>query len=510
MSEKLGDKRRIAKNAAMLWLRMLLSIVVSIYTSRVVLQTLGVEDYGIYNVVGGITAMFTFLNSAMASATSRFLTYEMVQNNGIRLRDTFSSALIIHLALAFLVLLLAESIGLWFLNHKLVIPEDRQFAAHCVYQFTIISMMIGFTQVPYDASIIAHEKMNVYAYIELANVGLKLAIVYLLVIGNFDKLILYGLLATLVSFLIAIAYRTYCLCKFEETHFHWVWQPKILKPMLSFSGWNLFGNMSVSVKTQGTNFLLNMFFGPVVNAAAGIVTTIQGILIGFSFNIVTAFRPQIIKAYAKKDAIDVCQLIQLGIKFSVAFIVIVSLPIYWELDYIMQLWLGLVPPYAIDFLRIILIYIPFQTINSILNVLIQASGNIRNTNIIMGSIFSLTVVIVYICFIRGFLPSAAYMVMTIACLLVLISNCLLIKYQLNLSGITNIVMKAVLYNMVVVILISFSIRHIQYFIPESFHRLLLVSMISTFLYIVSFFYLFLNKLQQKQISIWVKTKFTSF
>ena len=196
------ETKRIAKNAIMLWLRMLLSIIVSIYTSRVVLQTLGVEDYGIYNVVGGVTAMFTFLNATMAGATSRFLTYEMGQGNSHRLQETFSSALIVHLGLALTVFIMAETVGLWFLTHKLVIPEDRMFAAHFVYQCTIISIFIKFTQSPYDATIVAHEEMNVYAYIELINAILKLAIVFLLLIGNFDKLILYAILLLLVTFMI--------------------------------------------------------------------------------------------------------------------------------------------------------------------------------------------------------------------------------------------------------------------------------------------------------------------
>ena len=491
----------------MLWLRMLLSIIVSIYTSRVVLQTLGVEDYGIYNVVGGVTAMFTFLNATMAGATSRFLTYEMGQGNSHRLQETFSSALIVHLGLALIVFIMAETVGLWFLTHKLVIPEDRMFAAHFVYQCTIISIFIKFTQSPYDATIVAHKEMNVYAYIELINAILKLAIVFLLLIGNFDKLILYAILLLLVTFMIAMIYRIYCVRRYQETHFHWVWKPSLLKPLLSFSIWNLLGNMSVSVKTQGSNFLLNIFFGAKVNAAAGIATTIQGIITGFAFNIVTAFRPQIIKAYAKGNVVDMYQLLQLGIKFTVAFVVLVALPAYWELDYILKLWLGNVPQYTADFLRIILIYIPFQSITSVLNVLIQASANIRNANILMGSVFSLTLVPIYLCFHFGYPPSASYVAMTVSCLFVLVGTSLIIKYQIKLQGIIKFVVSIILYNIVIAISISFLIHYFQKIFPESFLRLSLTSIASTIIYICSFYCLLLDKQQQRQVLIWIKSKF---
>lgn len=216
MTNTAENNKRIAKNTLLLYVRMLISILVSLYTSRVVLNTLGVEDYGIYNVVGGIIAMFTFLNASMSGATSRFLTYEIGHGDSQKLKDTFSSALIIHIGIAIVIFIIAETIGLWFLTNKLVIPEDRMFAAHIVYQFSILSMMINVTQVPYNAAIIAHEHMDVYAYVELLNVFLKLGIIYLLLISNIDKLILYGILVFIVSLLIAMIYRLYCIKKFNE------------------------------------------------------------------------------------------------------------------------------------------------------------------------------------------------------------------------------------------------------------------------------------------------------
>ena len=506
MPEQIGNKKRIAKNTIMLWLRMLLSVVVSIYTSRVVLQTLGVEDYGIYGVVGGVVAMFGFLNAAMAGATSRFLTYEMGQGNDVRLKETFSSALIIHIGLALAVLVLAETVGLWFLSNKLVIPESRMFAAHCVYQFTIISMMVGFTQVPYTATIIAHEKMDIYAYIELANVGLKLGIVYLLVIGDFDKLILYGFLVMLVSVFIALISRVYCVHKFEEAHFHWMWRPQIMRPMLSFSGWDLYGNMSVSARDQGITFLQNIFFGSKVNAAAGVAMTVQGTLTGFAFNIITAFRPQIIKLYAAGDKDGLCNMMATAMKLSVAFVFIISLPLYWELQYILKVWLGNVPDYTTEFLRIMLLYTPLQMMTNMLNVPIHATGNIKRLSIMSGSIIWMTLIPIHICFKLGASPASAYIIMVLSYALVMGSNYLIIRNQVGLKGMGHIIMRIILSNLTCVAIVSCLLFLQQQLLHPSFARLTLACIVSTLSYATTFYALFLTNQERKQVKRLVTNK----
>lgn len=506
MANQQSNKKRIAKNTIMLWTRMLLSIIVSFYTSRVVLQTLGVEDYGIYGVVGGIVAMFSFLNASMAGATSRFLTYEMGQGNDVRLKDTFSSALVIHLGLALLVLVLAETVGLWFLSNKLVIPEGRMFAAHCVYQFTIISMMVGFTQVPYTATIIAHEKMDIYAYIELANVGLKLGIVYLLVIGNFDKLILYGFLVMLVTILTAMASRTYCVWKFREAHFHWVWRPQIMRPMLSFSGWDLYGNMSASACNQGSNFLLNIFYGSRVNAAAGIAIAIQGILTGLAFNITTAFRPQIIKAYAKGNIKEANNLLQMGIKFAVGLAIFLTIPIYWEINYILKLWLCNVPQFTIEFIRVILICIPLQVINIFLCIPIHAYGNIKRLSFITGSVYLLTLLPIYICFKMGSSPVMAYVITFFSYIFILLSNNLILRYQLNIRGIGFFLLLVVVLNIMAIILISIIIIGIQELMDSSFTRLFVTLLTSCSVYCIIFYYIFLDRSQRHIVIEQIKSK----
>lgn len=434
-----NENKRIAKNTIFLYIRMLLSIVISLYTSRLVLQVLGEVNYGIYGLVGSVVAMFTFLNTAMSGATSRFLTHEMAKGDKERLRDTFNSALIIHIGIALLILVLAETIGLWFLHNKLVIPEERMFAAEIVYQLSIASMVITITQVPYNAAIIAHEKMDIYAYVELLNVTLKLVIVYILLIGNFDKLILYAVLVLCVSALIAFIYRIYCVKHYDETHIRFVYRPEIIKPMLGFSLWDLYGNMSVTARQQGTNFILNMFFGVVLNAASGIATMVQGIISGFSGNILQAFRPQIIKSYAVKEYARMENLISNAIKFAVLMLMIISVPLCIEIDYIMTLWLGDVPQYAPIFCRILLIMNIFGIINNILTISIHATGKVKTLSFMAGTIALLNLPVIYILF-RFFTksPENAYYVLLCSAVLMIIIELFLIKSMIPSLNIIKI------------------------------------------------------------------------
>lgn len=398
MTESVVSNKRIAKNTIMLYIRMLLSVVVSLYTSRVVLEVLGVEDYGIYGLVGGVVGMFAFLNSTMAGATSRFLTYEMGLGDEYRLKATFSSALIIHIAIAVLVLILSETIGLWFLNNKLVIPAERMNAAHWVLQFSVLSMLVSFTQVPYNAAIIAHEKMDVYAYVELLNVFLKLGIVYLLTIGNFDKLILYAFLVFLVSVLISFIYRVYCIRHYEETRFRFIWDKSIITPMFKFSGWEALGHFGFTFRAQGVNFVLNMFFGVVLNAVTGIATTVQNTLLGFSNNVVLALKPQIIKRYALGQFNEMSSIILTGIKFNLLFILIITLPIIFCTEYILGLWLTNVPQGCAIFCKLLLWSTIISSISQITLSGIQATGNLKSTSVVRNILYISTPLLAYVLF----------------------------------------------------------------------------------------------------------------
>ena len=432
-----NNNRRIAKNAVMLYVRMFFTMIVGLYTSRVVLNVLGVEDYGIYGVVGGIVAMIGFVNSSMSGATSRFLTFELGKGNEKRLADTFSSALIIHIGIALLVLILSETVGLWFLNNKLVIPAGRMPAAQWVYQLSIASAMLWITQAPYNATIIAHERMDVYAYVEILNAVLKLLIVYLLSIGNFDKLILYAVLIFLVSVLIRMIYRIYCVRHFQESHLHWVWDKTILKPMLVYSGWNLYGALCLTTRQQGTNFLINIFFGVVFNAASSVATTIQGVVKGFTYSSTFAFRPPIIKAYAQGNFQEMMRLMKSAMSLCIFLSLLVSLPLYIEIDYVMDLWLINPPVMAVEFVRLLIVSAFFALTTLIFTIGIEATGYNRQMNIYTGSIFMLTIPVMYVFFKTGFGVLYSYYCILGANILIFLSNMVICKHLLPSLKLTD-------------------------------------------------------------------------
>jgi O-antigen/teichoic acid export membrane protein len=401
MSTSQENNKRIAKNTFFLYFRMLLSMAVSLYTSRVILQTLGVSDYGIYGVVGGVVEMFTFINASMSGATSRFITYALGKKDKKLLDETFSMAFYEHLCIAGIILLIVESVGLWFLNYKMNIPADRMVAANWVLQFSCLSMVVGVTQVPYSASIIAHERMGIYAYVELANTFLRLLVVYLLVIGDFDKLILFGFLNLCVSILIAMTYRVYCKRNFAECTLRKVWRKDLFKQMISFSGWDLYGNMSVTARTQGVNMLLNLFFGPKMNAAASIAARVQGIIMGFANNVLTAVRPQIVKYYAQGEYHEMAHLMHNAIRVNFLILAFLSVPLIAEMHYVFHLWLGIVPAYTIIFCTFTLFFNFFANMSTVIVSGIHATGKIFRPSFINGSLYLLVVPVSYIGFKMG-------------------------------------------------------------------------------------------------------------
>lgn len=494
----------------MLYIRMLLSIAVTLYTSRVVLEVLGVEDYGIYGVVGSVVTMFAFLNSSMSGATSRFLMYEMGKGDVLRLRDTFSSALIIHISIALLVFVLAETVGLWFLCNKLVIPEGRMEAAHWVYQCSVISTMLGFTQVPYNASIIANERMGVYAYIEILNVSLKLLIVYLLPIFELDKLKLYAVLVLAVSVIVMMTYRIYCMRNFPESHFRFVWKKDILRPMLSFTGWDFYGNMCVTARVQGTNFLINNFFGVVANAASSIATTVNGAVSGLASNIITAFRPQIVKSYSQHNWVKMQSMLDNAVKFSTLFLITLSIPILFETSFILQLWLGEVPAYVEPFVRLTLITNCFGVINSAITIGIHSTGNIKRLSVFTGTLYLLTLPVSFLFLKFGYDALIVYVVTLFSSILILMIDLWIVKKQIN-----NIQILTTLKNIAISILIGVFSVIVLFFIFKrvdvGFKRLILVTIsdivimsLSTFVFALNsnqrtFVYkYFLNKLNLKR------------
>lgn len=498
------SNKRIAKNALVLYFRMFLTMIVGLYTSRVVLATLGKEDFGTFGVVGGVVAMIGFLNASMSSATSRFLAFEIGKGDRKKLSDTFSSALIVHIGIALLVFIVAETVGLWFLCNKLVIPEGRMVAAHWVYQCSILSAMLGITQAPYNASIIAHEKMGVYGYVEILNVTLKLLIVYLLVIGNFDKLILYAILHLAVSIIIMLIYRIYCIRKFKETRFHWVWKKGILKPLLSFSGWDLYNNLCMTGRAQGRNFLINIFFGVAYNAANSIATTVTGLLSGLARNILVAFRPQITKTYAQKSFKEMNSLLLRSTKISTLFAVAVCVPICFLIRFLLGLWLKEVPEATAEFCVLSLISWCFIMLFSSLTIGNHATGKIQGLSILTGSLHLLNIPIVWFGFELGVRVEFAYVVSIVTNFLNVMVNLYFIKKWIKSFSIVDFLKECalpIIYTTVIIVVICFLVKNIGFLMP--FLQLIVYSMISvTVTYLVG-----LNKSERKFVMRFLKSRF---
>ena len=396
MTSHAENTKRIAKNTLMLYIRMLFSMLVSLYTSRVVLNTLGVEDYGIYNVVGGVVGMLGVLTASLGGASSRYITFDLGKKDIAILKKTFGNIKCIHFLLTILIFILGETVGLWFMVTQLHIPIERQGAALYVYQFSIFSAILSIISAPYTSVVIAHEKMSVFAYISMADVVLKLVAVYFLTIISYDKLIIYAFCYLLIQLIDAVAYYIYCVRTFEESKARMGYDKKLFKEIFAYSGWVLNGNLAVMGYTQGLNMLLNVFFGPVVNAARGIAVSVQTICCGFCNNIQTALNPQITKNYAQGNMSYVHSLLVKSSKFSLYILFIVILPLMFETMTVLKLWLGNVPDHTVVFLRIMLCISLFTALSGPVIVAVHATGKLRRFQLIEGNMLLLIVPIAYI------------------------------------------------------------------------------------------------------------------
>ncbi|WP_430934132.1 lipopolysaccharide biosynthesis protein [Saccharicrinis sp. 156] len=381
---------------------------VTLYTSRIILKNLGVIDFGIYNVVGGFVLMLGFLNNAMASASQRFFSFELGKKDFLKLSNIFTMSVNIHLLIALIILIISETIGLWFVSNKLTIPTERMGAALWVYHFSVITLIANMISVPYSALIIAHERMGVFAWVSILEVSLKLLIVILLVFFNMDKLILYAALVFLVTVLVRLVYGGYCIHSFEESKFNMIWDHTLFKTLISYLCWNLWGNIASVIMGQGINILLNIFFGPVVNAARGITYQIRGAVQQFVTNFQMAMNPQIIKSYAAKDLSYVHQLILQGAKFSFYLVFLLSLPILLETKVILRLWLDSVPDHTIIFTRLMLVNVLIDSYSGTLMTAAQATGKIKVYQSVVGGLLILNLPLTYLVFKLGMAPEAAF------------------------------------------------------------------------------------------------------
>lgn len=381
MTENTANNKRIAKNTLFLYFRMILIMGVTLYTSRVILDKLGVDDYGLYNVVGGVVGMLSFLNGTLSIGTSRFLTYELGTANTSRLKDTFSTAFYVHFILALTILLLMETGGMWFLYNKLVIPPERLIACVWVFQLSILTTFVAITQVPYTATIMAHEHMSVYAYISIFEAIAKLGVCYLLSIASMDRLIVYAVLITIVQIFVAMLYRIYCIHHFSESHLHRVFDKDIFKGMMGFSGWNVMANLSETLKQQGVLILINMFFAPVVAAAQAVANQVSNAMMQFVNNFRTAINPQIIKLYAAGDKEASKKLTLQTTVYCFDLILMLGLPAIVMMDWLMSVWLVEVPDYAVAFTRWIVVCNIVGTFNAAFYIPMMAANKMRSNSI---------------------------------------------------------------------------------------------------------------------------------
>ena len=481
MTNTAENNKRIAKNTLLLYFRMLFMMVVSLYTSRVVLNTLGIEDYGIYNVVGGIVTMFSILSGSLSTAISRFITFELGKGNLNQLTKIFSASVTIQLLLSFFIIILIESIGVWFLNTRMTIPMDRLTAANWVLQFSIATFVINLISVPYNAMIIAHEKMSAFAYISILEAIGKLAIAFLISIASTDKLIFYSILMCLVSLLIRFCYGYYCKKHFEECHYKFILDKQLLRNMFSFAGWNFFGAGSALLMTQGVNILINIFFGVTLNAARGIANQVDSTVQQFVNNFTTALNPQITKSYASNNLEYMHKLVCIGSKYSFFLTWLFALPLLLETDIILTIWLKTVPEYASSFLRLTLYISLISVISNTLVTSMLATGNIKRYQIIVGGLGMCIFPFTYIAYINGLPVESAYIIHIIIFIIQLICRLYLLKKMIRLR-IIYFWNQTLVKDVKVVIISSILPLLLFFIIPQSLIRfiiLLVISMIST-------------------------------
>lgn len=406
-----SNSKRVAKNTLLLYVRMLVTLSVGLFTSRIVLNVLGVEDYGLYNVVGGVVVLLAFLNSAMSSATQRYLNVALGKRDKTELNKIISNSILLHFIVALIIIGLAETIGLYFVNTFMKIPEHRIGVANWVYQFSIFSFIASVISVPFTASIIAHERMSAFAWVSIFDVFAKLVIVVSLLFVDYDKLLIYAMLLFLQSCLTQCIYFWYCRRNFEECKMRGFSIDKsLLKSMTTFSSWSIVGNLGFLIHTQGIAIVINLFFGVAVNAAQGIANQVNGIVKQFVTNFLIAFNPQVVKTYAAGEFDEMHKLVLRGCKVACLMVAFFVMPLILEAPTILKLWLGVVPDYAVVFVRLVLLLTLFDAFSNLLATAKGATGNIKIYQIVLTTIGLTHLPLVWICFELGWEPYWAQIV----------------------------------------------------------------------------------------------------
>lgn len=502
MQSKTNNKR-IAKNTMLLYFRMLITMGVGLYTGRIILNILGVSDYGINNVVGGIVMMASFLNSGLTAATQRFISYEIGRGDEDRLQKVFNTSLVIHGLIAVVILILSETIGLWVVNSYLNIDSDRMVAANWVYQFSILSFIVSIVSVPYNSCIVAHEHMSAFAYISILEASFKLLVAFSLMFINMDKLILYGFLCFMVSVIIRFCYNLYCRHNFDECNAKFVIDKVLLRDMTSFSGWSMFGNLGFIGRDQGANVILNIFTGTTLNASRGIGLQVSGLVNQFSVNFTMAMNPQITKLYAAGNINDCSRFVYEGAKISFYLLAIISIPVIINADYLLRLWLGIVPPYTSQFLILSLFVSMLYCLTQTVMVAIQATQKVMTFQIGICIILFLELPFVWLVLAKGLPPYYIMLPQIISSIIAIVFRFYLLKkYVPSFSWyvyISDVLLRSIF--VVGICLYMSSIIHDLF--SETFVNLILTSLIADVITVIIVYFLGLTKNEKVTIHRYV-------
>lgn len=506
MSAFKTNNKRIAKNTLFLYIRMMIILAVNLYTSRIVLQALGVEDYGTYNIVGGIVSMFTFIGGAMVASTQRYLNYYIGKGDSATLLNVFNASQIIHFIIAIIIIILAETIGVWYIYNVLTISSERLHAAFWAFQYSTFSTAFIIMSYPYNAAIIAREKMSIFAYITLYDGFAKLIIVYIIVNVNFDKLIFYAFLMMMVQISTTTLYRIYCLKNFKECKFKVKGIPKqLFKELLGFSGWNFIGNIANVCLTQGTNLLLNAFFGPAINAARGISVQVQTAVSGFCTNFQNAQNPQIIKSYAALQIEEMHKLIFRSSRFSYYLMLLFTVPIILKSNAIMHIWLGNPPEYSSIFVQYTMFYALIQSLANPLLTGSIATGDVKKIMLIIATFFCMIIPFGYLVLKWTNNPISIFIVQLLMYIIAQGIRIKIVSKQLQFS-ITRY-LKTVIVPIINVSIVSFiTAYYLNFLFDDTFFNLCLFSVLCFFIIILIISLIGLEKNEKTKVIQFIKKK----
>lgn len=505
MSDNTSSNKRIAKNSVFLSIRMVVVLAITFYTTRVLLRILGVEDYGVYNVVCGFVSMFAFLNTSMSNGIQRFFNFEYGKNGEVGANKVYCTALLIQFILAIIIITLTESFGLWYLHHKMVIPEGRMFAAEWIFQFSILSFLFIIMQAPFSAAVMAHERMDFYAIVNVFDAFLKLGIVFLLPRLSADQLILYGILMAGISVVNFLIYYIYCKRHFKEIKYHRYFDKKLFISMLSFSGWNLFGSFSGVMKEQGINLVINFFFGPVVNAARGVAAQVNGGLQSFVANITMPVRPQVVQSYAQGNLKRTMHLTYSISKLSCCFLLMMALPLSLEINYVLHLWLGEnVPDHAAFFTILILFTSLVSNLNSATSGVVHATGIMKDYQL-WGSLISISSVPIAFFLLKIYPMPELALIAVMVCSALSHFICLFVVKRLVGMSIREY-FKEVVWPILIVLILSFVITYPAHrFMSSGFLRFCVVTVVSILSVVSSLYFLAFNRSERVLIKQMIKS-----